>query len=150
MPCYAAMNDKPVFAHEDQTVQEVLTILEKKKIDYIAIVDDKKTLQGVFSYRELFKNLLPVSIPMAGAGNMSLKLNAPGVAKRLLKVEPLPVRDVMDRKPTVVYPETPTWKGTTMFAQTGEPLFVVDESTGKLLGVVDGLSIMHELRRLLG
>ncbi len=150
MPCYAAMNDKPNHIHEDTPVEDALAALENHKTECIAVVDDDKVLQGAFSYQSLYKNLLPVSIPVAGMGTVSMKINAPGVAKRLHKVAALPVRDFMNRKPIVVYPATPTWQGTNMIAQTGDTVFVIDPDTNKLVGTIDGLAIIQELRRLLG
>lgn len=150
MPCHAAMNDKPDYIDEDQSVEIALALMAKKGISHVAVVDDERILQGVFSYRELYKNLLPVSIPVAGAGHVSMKINAPGVAKRLHKVSGLPVRDFMNRKPVVVHPDTPTWQGTNLFVETGEPIFVIDSASGKLIGVVDGHTIMKELHRLSG
>ena len=148
MPCHAAMNEKPAHIHEDKTVIEAVKALEKNKVNQLAVVDDHNVLQGVFSYQSLYKNLLPVSIPLTGGGLASMKINAPGVAKRLLKVEHLPVRDFMARKPAVVYPETPTWKGTHMMVETGGALYVVDAGSGKLRGLLDGASVMRELKRL--
>lgn len=149
MPCHAAMNKDALTVSPEQEVGEVLALMKKKKVTSAAVVDDKHVLQGVFSIQILFKNLLPVSVSMAGGLQADIAIQAaPGIAKRLKKVEALPVSDLMNRKFDAVYPETPTWEGVNYITQHGPPLMVIEKETGKFLGLINYESALEEIQRL--
>lgn len=149
MPCHSAMIDKPMTVGPDEEVGKVLAKMKKGKTDFAPVVDKDGKLQGLFSYEVLLKNLLPVSIAMADGIQLDVTVRAaPGIAKRLKKVYPLPVSDFMERKLHVVHPNTPTWEGVHFLSMYGAPLLVVDGETGKLSGVMTGASAFEELERL--
>lgn len=148
MPCHSAMTKNLVTVTQDQTIEDVLAVMSKKKLDAVPVIDSDKKLVGLFSINILLKNLLPVSVSIDGTQNeVSLKA-APGVAKRLKKVGPLQVSELMERKLNLVYPDTPTWEGINYLVQYGPPILVIERETKKLLGVITPSSALDELQRL--
>ena len=149
MPCHAAILDKITTAKADQPVEDVLKLLKKSKRPYIAILDDDGALQGMFSYRVLYKNLMPISVNMNDGVQMDLVISAaPGIAKRLKKVKPLPVSEFMNRRPQKVYADTSLWEAVNMIVQYGAPIFVVENENNKLVGVINEASAYLELDRM--
>lgn len=149
MPSHAAMIEKPVVVSPDQTVEKALKELKKKKIDAAAVIGENGELEGVFSMRLVMQNLLPVSVAMSNGINLDMPVRAaPGIAKRLKKVYPLKVSELMDRKAATVYPDTPIWECINGLMSSGGPLFVVDDTEHKFLGMIDVQSAFQELQRL--
>lgn len=151
MPCHSAMNEKPLTISSDEEVGDVLKKMKKGKAQFAVVLDDEGVAQGLFSYDILLKNLLPVSVAMDKGISLDITVRAaPGVAKRLKKVYPLPISDIMERKLRVVHPETPTWEGIKMLMTHGVPLIVVEPKTGKLVGLMTGETAVEELQRIKG
>jgi CBS-domain-containing membrane protein len=149
MPCHSAMIDKVLTVSPEDSVDSVLDLMKKKNIEYAPVVDKDNKLVGLFSIQILMKNLLPVSIAMADGLQLDMTMRAaPGIAKRLKKVGPLKVADIMDRRANLVNPETPTWEGVNLLVQYGPPLLVVDAESGTLTGVITAQSALDELQRL--
>ena len=149
MPCHAAMIEKLITVSPNQEIEEVIGILRKNDIDAVPVVDEDGKLKGMFSTQILLKNLLPVSMTTGDALGMNVTVGAaPGVAKRLRKVKPLTVSDLMERKTNIVHPETPLWEGVNMLVHHGAPLFVVEKDGGKLMGMIFEQSIIDEMERV--
>jgi len=149
MPCHAALMDKTLTATPDQSVGDVLKMMTKTKPPFVAVIDEDNVLQGVFSYRILYRNLLPVSVAMNDGIQMDVTVSAaPGIAKRLKKVKPLPVSEFMDRRPQRVFADTSLWEAVNMMVQNGAPVFVLEGESGKLLGAMNEHSAYAELDRL--
>lgn len=150
MPCHAAIVDKALVLKEDMKIEKALKEMAKKGIDSAAVVDSKGIVSGFFSYQILMKNLLPVSITMNDGVQLDIKIPAaPGIAKRLRKVLPLTVNEVMERKNfPVVYPETPLWEGVNLLVQHGHTLTVLEAGTQRYIGIITQESALNELQRL--
>ena len=148
MPCHEAMLKKPVIVKPEQSVEDVLKILESNKISAAPVVDGKGILQGVFSMKILLKSLIPVSVTMGDGFQLDIKIGAaPGIAKRLAHVLPLPVSDLMDRKVTTVSPDAPLWEGVSLLTKHSGSLSVVDDKM-KFLGLITYASLVGALERL--
>lgn len=149
MPCHTAMLDKLITVTADQSVEEAMDVLKKSDIDAVPVVDGDGILEGVFSTHILLKNLLPVSLTTGDELHMDIKVGAaPGVAKRLKKVKPLKVSELMERKFNVVAPETPLWEGVNLLVNQGPPVLVIEKESGKLLGMILEQSLIDELERV--
>ena len=149
MPCHAAMTKKFITLSEDQLVEEALSLMEKEGVDVAPVIDDDGAFAGIFSLRIVMQNLLPVSVSMADGLQLDVQIRAaPGIAKRLRKVLPLKVSDLIQRKVIHVSPETPLWEGVNLLVQHAEPVFVIDSKTNKVLGMIDGRSALNELNRM--
>ena len=148
MPCHEAMLKKPVIVKPEQSVEDVLKVLESNKISAAPVVDGKGILQGVFSMKILLKSLIPVSVTMGDGFQLDIKIGAaPGIAKRLAHVLPLPVSDLMDRKVTTVSPDAPLWEGVSLLTKHSGSLSVVDDKM-KFLGLITYASLVGALERL--
>ncbi len=147
MPCHAAMIEKCLSVSGDEEIEKVLKKMKKAKVNTVAVVDKNGMLEGVLSSQSLFQNILPVNISMSNSASMMVS-SAPGLAKRLRKVMVLPVKQIMDRKPLIVYPETPIWEGVKLLMEHNKPIMVVDHETQKFIWVMDFDSALDELIRL--
>lgn len=149
MACHAAISKKYPTIPEASSVEKAMEILVKGKVAAAPVTGKGGAYLGVFSIENLFKNLLPVSVAMADGVQLDVNVSAaPGVAKRLKKVKPLPVTDFLLRKLTIVAPGTPLWEGVQVMVRQNGILPVVDGESGKLMGVINELSMMAELERL--
>ena len=149
MPCHAAVIEKPLTIAPDMEVEKALKELKKKKQTTAAVVDSKGVLLGSFSIQGVMRNLLPVSVVMADGIVVDVPIQAaPGIAKRLKKVYPLKVEELMEKKVAMVMPETPVWECVNALLRHGT-LFVVEGENRKFLGMIDERSALDELQRLI-
>lgn len=149
MPSHAAMIDKPKTVSPEQAVEDVLKVMKKQGLTQIPVLDEKKKFLGVFNYRHLMKNLLPVSISVGESFDTQDVVigAAPGIAKRLRNVQLVPVRDFLEADVPKVYPQTPIWKTVDLIVRIGGPVYVVDEEE-VFLGYITEESALEELGRL--
>lgn len=151
MPCHSAMIDKPVTISPDTTVDKALKKIKKAKANFAIVIDGDKNVEGVFSSQILMKNLLPVSVSVSGGVAMDVNLRAaPGVAKRMRKVLPIAVSNVMERNISIVHPDTPIWEGVNFIIARGAPLIVVENDSLKFLGVITATSLVEDIQSLDG
>ncbi len=128
MPCHDAVVKNNVTVKPDESVEAVLKAIRKGKVNAVAVVDEKGHFLGIFSMKILLKNLIPVSVAMAGGIQIDVKVTAaPGVAKRLANIKGHPVSELMDRKPHCVVPDSSIWEGVSLLTKNGSPLCVVDD-----------------------
>ena len=149
MPCSAAMTEKPLVLAPETEVEAALKEMKKKKTEHAAVVNKAGVIEGVFSIGGLVRNILPVSVAVSGGIQMDVTVRAaPGIAKRLRKVYPLAVADLMDRKFPAVYPQTPIWEGINLLAGHNSPVFVVEGENNRFIGMITGASALEELQRM--
>ncbi len=149
MPCHAAMMEKIVTLSADKTVEDAVKILDKHKIDALPVINEDGVFEGLFGRRSLMKNLLPVSVAMSDGIQLDVKIPAaPGIAKRLRKVMPLPIGDFMDRKVPSVQPDMALWQCVSLLVQHGGPLPVLEAETERFVGLITLESALKELIRL--
>jgi len=146
MPCHSAICKNTVLVSYNDTVEKVLKTIKKAKVFAAAVQDDDGNFIGTFSEKVLLSNLIPVSFATSQGVQIDIKVQAaPGIAKRLAKVMPLPVSELMDRKPSTVSPDDPIWQGVATLTKHGEPLCVVDDK-GKFLGMITYESLVRDLQ----
>lgn len=148
MPCHAATEKKLVVLSPEESVESAINILRQAHVNSAPVVDEGGKLLGLFSFKGLMRNLIPVSVAMTDGIKVDIKVAAaPGVAKRLGRVKPLKVTEVMDRKVLSVSPDDPLWEGVSLLTNYGGPLAVVDDK-GKLLGLITYASMLAELEAM--
>jgi len=148
MPCHSAIVKNLIAITLETIVEDALALMKKEKITLLPIVDQHNIICGYFSAAILLKNILPVPVNMGGGVQVDLTLSAaPGIAKRLHKAKSLPIETFMERKLRKVSGETPTWEGLKIMAEHGAPLCVVEEDTGKLIGMMTEISAIDEQAR---
>jgi CBS domain-containing protein len=113
--------------HEDELVDMVAFMMERKQIRHVLVEDDEHALVGLVSYRSVLR--------LMAEGFDSSADDAP------------PVKDIMEREPTSVAPETSTLEAMDLMRQRKVScLPVVNE--GKLVGIVsetDFMPLAYEL-----
>ncbi len=137
---------KAVTLSPDQTVDEALTLFEKKKIRSAPVVESDGRLVGYFSLRHLMKALLPISVTVGEGVNVPLGM-APGLDKRLVTLKPQSVSTLMERDITTVTPDQKRWEVIKHLTENPRPLPVVDEQ-GKFLGLVTEMSALENLENV--
>ncbi len=146
MPCHSAIAKKNITLTPDESVEKALKIIKKEKVEAIAIINDNNEFEGIFSFKILLKNLIPISVVTDQGIQIDIKVEAaPGIAKRMAGVMALPVFDLIDRKPTTILPDEPIWEGVAQLTKSGEPLCVVDDK-GKYLGMITYESLVDDLK----
>lgn len=150
MPCHSALLENVVVADPETLVEKVLKDMRKKKARLCVVVDEDGALLGYLDMQVLLKNLLPVSLSVQVPGKRADLMvgAAPGIAKRLRKVKPVAVTNVMERKFHSVFPNTPIWEGVQMLVEHGSPIFVLDEDTENYVGAMDEGTAIAELERM--
>ncbi|MCD8566450.1 MAG: CBS domain-containing protein [Alphaproteobacteria bacterium] len=148
MPCAAATVQNVPVLQAGQEIGDVLKLFKKHRMEHFPVVDEDGVLLGYLSQHIILKNLIPVSFTIPGGGSAVTIGAAPGIAKRLKKIKPLKVEDLMERKFQSIYPETPIWEGVYMLVEHGSPLMVVEEKTGRFIGLINRFSALEELERL--
>ena len=149
MPSHAAIAEKSISFPSDMEVEKALKELKKKNLEEAAIVNEEGVVEGVLSLPIVMKNLLPVSVAMSDGIQLDVTVRAaPGIAKRLKKIYPLSVGEIMERKFKTVYPETPIWEAVNHLVNNAAPLIVVEDENNKFIGMITGQSAMEELQRL--
>ncbi len=150
MPCHAALVQKILTLSPEMEIEKALEEMKNRDLECVPVVGPDGVLEGAFSIQGLMRNLLPVSVATADGLHLDITVRAaPGVAKRLKKVLPLPVRDLMDRTVAVVYPQTPLWEGlNVLLMQQGAPVFVVEGENRRFIGMMTAASAMAELKRM--
>ena len=149
MPCHAAMTKDFITLTMATKVEQAIKDMKKKNVELAAVIDENGKLAGLFSYQHLLKNLLPVSVAMADGIQLDVTVRAaPGIAKRLRKIYPASVGEVMDRKFHSVFPQTPIWEGVNALITYGSPIFVVESENGKFMGMITSASTLEELERM--
>ncbi|MAH04759.1 MAG: hypothetical protein CL561_04300 [Alphaproteobacteria bacterium] len=151
MPCRNAMITDVIFCRPNDTVKDVMAVMEENKIRHVPVIDENNVLIGMFGYSHLLKDLLPVSVKMEdGLQRLNFVIGAsPGVAKRMRKIFPNPVSQHCFKDVVVVSPDTPTWEATRLIVKYGSPLPVLEENTGKFVGLISEQSLFSELLEVL-
>jgi len=113
--------------HEDELVDMVAFMMERKQIRHVLVEDDAHSLVGLVSYRSVLR--------LMAEGFDSSADEAP------------PVKDIMEREPTSVAPETSTLEAMDLMRQRKVSCLPV-VSEGKLVGIVsetDFMPLAYEL-----
>jgi len=157
MFCRNALVEKVITAGPDETIGDALRLMEAHGIRAVPIVDAAGKLLGWFNFEVVLSNLLPGPVTVKSSGLMGTNLRLDylvdaedHVAKRLGELLPVKLSEVMDRETKVVHPDTPIWEGIRLLFQYQSPIAVVEEHTGRLLGLLSVQSVMCELAKLVG
>ena len=121
------MDTHPVTVNEDELVDLVAFVMEKEKIRHVPVEDREQRLVGVVSYRSLLRY---VSDRSHDSGK-----DAP------------PVKEIMERDPVTVSPDTPTLKAIDLMRDRRVSCLPVVKD-GRLVGLVterDFMPIAYEL-----
>ena len=113
--------------HEDELVNMVAFLMDRKQIRHVLVEDDAHELVGLVSYRSVLR--------LMAEGYDSTSDDSP------------PVKEIMERKPVSVQPETPTLEAIELMRHHRVSCLPV-VAEGKLVGIVserDFLPVAYEL-----
>lgn len=151
MPCETAIITEVHTVKPDISVEEALAFIHEKNVRAMPVVDHDGKLVGMFSLEALLKSLLPVAVTMEeGLQKLGFVIGAgPGIAKRLKKAQTKTVADVMLQDIIVAHTSTALWEAIRLMVKYGSPIPVVEEDSGKLIGIISEQSAMTDLEELL-
>jgi CBS domain-containing protein len=147
-----------VSVRPEQSIGEALKLLDRHGIRALPVVTAEGRLVGHVDFAVVLSNLLPGPLMVDPHGErFSLRLDyfvgektEVDVAKRLRELLPLKVSEVMDSEPKTVHRDTPLWEGIRLLVQHGSPIGVVEEGSGKFLGLVSLQSAIRVLMQMVG
>lgn len=151
MPCSDALIKNVVSVRPDQTVGEAMRLFEERHFHSVPVVGDDGTLAGLFSLRTVLMKLLPIAASLGdGIETLDFAVGAsPGIAKRLRKLMPLKMSEVMEKNPVTLHPDTLTWEAIRIMAKHGSPIPIVEEKTNRFIGMISSQSMMENLNVIL-
>ena len=143
MPCIDAIDKKALTLKSDVRVEDALAKLKKAKTQVAVILDEEGRAAGLLSFKGLMQNLMPVSIDVGGR---PLSLDAaPGVGKRLRKLYPLNVGEVMEHTLYAVAPSSRLIEAMRCCREFSAPAVVVENDDKDFLGLITESSVMERL-----
>ncbi len=146
MPCIDAIDKKALTLKSQENVESALAKLKKAKTPVAVVIDEDGQAAGLFSIKGIMQNLMPVSLPVGDGPVSSITLDAaPGVARRLRKLYPLTVREVMDRKVQTIAPEARVVEAMRKMLEAGAPAVIILDDEENYLGLVTESSLMERL-----
>lgn len=146
MPCIDAIDRKALSVSADLTVEQALALLKKSKASVALVLGEDGQPAGLFSIRGLMQGLMPVSLPVGDGPIPAIRLDAaPGVAKRLRRLYPLPVGQVMERRFQTVEPGARLIEAIQKILETGAPGVLVGNEDEGFAGLITEQSVMDRL-----
>ncbi|MCM2344781.1 MAG: CBS domain-containing protein [Alphaproteobacteria bacterium] len=145
MTCSDIMDKAPLKLTPEITVEDALALMKKAGVRAAAVTDAAGTVMGLFSLRNLTETILPVSMVSDGGFAGVMIEAAPGLNLRLQGVMVQTVAAVMDRRFSHVYPDTSEAQAARLISQNGDSVIVMDENTGKLLGMISDQGMIEGL-----
>lgn len=139
-----------VSASPDQTIDEVINLLNEHKIRWIPIIDQDKKLIGTFCTSQMIQTLLPKSATIEdGLQRLGFITGASeDIAEKLHKIRKERVGDHMEKSPVLLRMQTPIIEGFRYLYKHGSPLPVVDGDTGILVGILSDQSALENIKKI--
>lgn len=150
-PCTRAMVKDVTTIRPDNTVEEALEVFKDKSIRNVPVVGVDDTFLGLFGLKEVLFALLPKAASMEdGLENLNFVVDAaPGIAKRLRKIHPMSVSEIMNKTPSVCHEHTSTIEALRIMAMQGSPVVVTNKETNKFKGIISRKTLLEDLYGLL-
>jgi acetoin utilization protein AcuB len=126
----------------DTKMKMVNRIMQKYNLSYLFVVNEKKEIQGVITYADLFRLVLPSYQKVMEEGLLWL---APEVIEsQAQNLMDKPVKEFMEKDVLTIHPNEMVFKaGAEMIAHSVKQLPVVENN--KLVGVISFHDILWEL-----
>lgn len=134
-----------ITAHVDDTVEQVLRLLDEKQVRAVPVVNDEGLFMGLFSTHEVIKSLVP-SYMVGGLQTLDFAAGASSqLSARLRKLFPSRVGDHISSEDCIKITEkTQTWEVLRMLSKYGSPIPAVGKN-GHLLGLISEQSTIQAL-----
>lgn len=151
--CQSVMTKQPVVIHRNETVQQALQLLLQHKLLALPVVDDDGRFFGMFLRSQLVALLLPRIVQMESKIPEIARLLEVGfltdsiedTQNRFRLFADKPVSDYTQTDSPLLRPDTPIINAVLLLYRTRTYLPVVDETTGRLLGVVSTWDVLARI-----
>lgn len=139
---------KVITANVDDTVEQVLRLLDEKQIRAVPVVDNAGVFKGLFSMHEVIKSLVP-SYMMDGIQTLDFAAGSSDLlAARLRKLFPTRVGDHISPDDCIkITDKTNTWEALRILSKHGSPIPAVNGS-GHLIGLISEQSAILALLQM--
>lgn len=136
------MNKEVHTIFPDTTMKMVNRTMQKYNLGYLFIVNEKKEVEGVITYTDLFRLVLPSYQKVMEEG--LLWLSPEVIENQAHELMNKPVKEFMKKKIISVHPDEMVFKaGSEMIANSIKQIPVVENN--KLVGVISFHDILWEL-----
>ena len=137
-----------ITAHVEDTVEQVLRLLDEKQVRAVPVVDSEGVFKGMFSTHEVIKSLVP-SYMVNGMQTLDFAAGASDtLAARLRRLYPTRVGDHVCSEDCIKITEkTQTWEVLRMLSKYGSPIPAINK-TGHLLGLISEQSAIEALLKM--
>jgi CBS domain-containing protein len=138
MTARQVMNDRPITLQETDRLRDAAEIILTHHFRNVPVVDSKGCYLGVISSNRLLASILPKAATMdAGMADLSfVKDTVEELRERWREAEDLPVTTFIDTSLRTVPPEASLTETLLALYQNRTSLPVVEEETGRLVGIV--------------
>ncbi len=151
--CQSVMTEQPVTIHRSETLQKALQLLLQHKLLALPVVDDDGRFFGMFLRSQLVALLLPRIVQMETKIPEIARLLEVGfltdtiedTQNRFRSFASKPVGDYTQTDSPRLRPDTPIINAVLLLYRTRTYLPVVDEATGRLLGVVSTWDVLARI-----
>ena len=132
------MNDRPITLQKTDRLHDAAEIILTHHFRNVPVVDEQGRYLGVVSSNRLLASILPKAATMDdGMADLSfVKDTLEDLRERWREAENLPVTDFIDRELQTVDPDTSLAETLLALYQNRTSLPVVEEETGRLVGIV--------------
>ena len=137
-----------ITAHVDDTVEQVLRLLDEKQVRAVPVVDDEGAFKGMFSTNEIIKSLVP-SYMIDGIQTLDFATGASSIlSSRLRKLYPTRVGDHVSNEDCIkITDKTQTWEVLRMLSKYGSPIPAVNGDQN-LIGLISEQSAIEALLKM--
>lgn len=151
--CQSVMTEQPVVIHRNETVRNALKLLLQHKLLALPVVEDDGRFFGMFLRSQLVALLLPRIVQMEARIPEIARLLEVGfltdtiedTQDRFRSFASKPVGDYTQTDAPRLHPDTPIINAVLLLYRTRTYLPVVDEGTGRLLGVVSTWDVLARI-----
>lgn len=137
-----------ITANADDTVEQVLRLLDEKQVRAVPVLDNDGIFKGMFSTHEIIKSLVPFYM-VGGLQTLDFAAGASGqLSTRLRKLFPTRVGDHVCSEDCIKITEkTQTWEVLRMLSKYGSPIPAISPN-GQLIGLISEQSAIEALLKM--
>ena len=147
MTCATVMNARPLTLRVDAPVSNAVEIFLRHPGHTLPVVDAEGRFAGLFGIHRLLGLLLP-KVATLKDGLTDLRYvqdTLDDVRQRLQEIKGLTVGEYLDDPAAVLRPDTPIMETLLMLYHHHDGLPVVEESSGRLLGIVSFRDVLDKI-----
>jgi CBS domain-containing protein len=147
MTCADIMTPDPLTVLESEPLENAVTILRDNRFRSIPVVDEDGKMVGQFGIHALLKLLVPkIATMRLGIPRLPFVTDdIDDLRRRLSDRYHKPIKNFVEAEYIIVHPDTPLTRVVLGLYHCHDNLPVVDEKTGRLIGIVSYWDIVGRL-----